>query len=59
MSDLQAFGSLFTNFSHVLPTSHVGYHASKPTESVVYCFYKITLKHVSTNQNVRTILVIL
>ena len=25
------------NFSRVLPTSRVGYHASKPIESVVYC----------------------
>ena len=24
------------------PTSQVGYHAGKPIESVVYCFYKIT-----------------
>ena len=29
--------------SSVLPTPQVGYHASKPIESVVYCFYKITL----------------
>ena len=48
-------------------------HTGKPIESVVYCFYKITLKHVSvffeftgtinlrflTSQNARTILVIL
>ena len=32
---------LFTIFLTVLPTSQVGYHASKPIESVVYCFYKI------------------
>ena len=25
----------------------MGDHAGKPIESVVYCFYKITLKHVS------------
>ena len=25
------------------PTSQVGYHAGKPVESVVYCFYEITL----------------
>ena len=31
------------SFSNVLPTSQVGYHANKPIESVVYCFYKITL----------------
>ena len=24
----------------ILPTSKVGYHAGKPLESVVYCFYK-------------------
>ena len=24
-------------FSRVLPTSRVGYHASKPIESVIYC----------------------
>ena len=36
-----AFGSWFTSFSRVLPTSHVGYHAGKPIESVVYCLNKI------------------
>ena len=33
---------LVTSFSSVLPTSRVSYHAGKPIESVVYCFYKIT-----------------
>ena len=61
------------NFSSVLSTSQVGYHAGKPIESALCCFYKITLKHVSvfyeftaainhrllTNQDARTILVIL
>ena len=61
------FGSWFTSFSRVLSTSQVGYHAGKPIESVVYCFYKLTLgflwvyRHnkpqVLTNQNARTILV--
>ena len=37
VSDLQL------SFSRVLRTSQVGYHAGKATESVVYCFYKITL----------------
>ena len=69
----RAEGESFTSISSVLPTSQVGYHAGKPIESVVYCFYKITLKHVSvfyeftgtinhrflTNQNARTMLVIL
>ena len=32
-----AFGSWFTSFSRVLPTSRVGYYAGKPIESVVYC----------------------
>ena len=32
-----AFGSWFTSFSRVLPTSRVGYHAGKPIENVVYC----------------------
>ena len=32
-----AFGSGFTSFSRVLPTSRVGYHAVKPIENVVYC----------------------
>ena len=32
-----AFGSWFTSFSHVLPTSRVGYHTVKPIESLVYC----------------------
>ena len=35
-----AFGSWFTSFFRVLPTSHMGYHASKSTESVVYCLSK-------------------
>ena len=38
-----AFGSWFTSFSSILPTSRVGYHAGKPIESVVYYFYEITL----------------
>ena len=29
--------------SQVLSTSQVVYHAGKPTESVVYCFYKTTM----------------
>ena len=32
-----AFGSRFTSFSPVLPTSRVSYHAVKPVESVVCC----------------------
>ena len=32
------------SFSRVLPASKVGYHAGKPIESVVYCFYKMTFK---------------
>ena len=62
-------GEWFTSFSSVLPTSQVVYHAGKPTESVVCCFYKITLsflwvyRHINhrflTNQNARTVLVIL
>ena len=64
------------SFSSVRPTSQVRYHTGKPIESVVYCFYKITIsktENVSvfyefagtinhrflTNQNARTILVIL
>ena len=39
-----AFGSWFTSFSRVLPTSQVGYHAGKPIESVVYCLDKLTDK---------------
>ena len=31
-----ALGSWFKSFSCVLPTSHVGYRAGKPIESVVY-----------------------
>ena len=30
-------------FLIVLPTSQVGYHAGKPIENVIYCFYKMTL----------------
>ena len=33
-------GSWRTSFSSVLPTSPVGYHASKPIEGVVYCLSK-------------------
>ena len=36
----RAEGDWSTSFSSVLPTSCVGYHAGKPIESVVYCFYK-------------------
>ena len=36
-SESLAFGSWFTSFLSVLPTSRVGYHAGKPIESVVYC----------------------
>ena len=39
----RAKGEWFISFSSVLPTSQVGYQAGKPIESVVYCFYKITL----------------
>ena len=35
-----AFGSWFTSFPRVLPTSRVGYHAGKPIESVIYCLRK-------------------
>ena len=38
------FGSWFTSFLSVLPTSQVGYHAGKPIESVVYCLDKLTDK---------------
>ena len=31
------------SFLSVLPTSQVGYHVGKPIESVIYCFYEITL----------------
>ena len=39
-----AFGSWFTSFSRVLPTSRVGYHDGKPIESVVYCLKKTSWK---------------
>ena len=32
----RAEGERFTSFFRVLPTSHVGYHAGKSRESVVY-----------------------
>ena len=38
----QAEGEWFTNFSSVLPTPCVGYHAGKPIESVVYCLNRIS-----------------
>ena len=34
--------------SRVLLTSQVGYHAGKPIESVVYCFYKITFNRMES-----------
>ena len=64
----RAEGELFTSFSIVLPTSQVGYQSGKPIESVVYCFYKITVffeltgtinHRFSNNQNARTIVFIL
>ena len=45
---LLAFGSWFTSFPRVLPTSRVGYHAGKPIERVVYCFYKITFSRMES-----------
>ena len=38
-----AFGSWVTSFSHVLPTSHMGYQAGEPMESVVYCLNNTVL----------------
>ena len=35
---------VINNFSSVFPTFQVGYYADKPTESAVYCVYKINLK---------------
>ena len=35
--------------SCVLPTSHMGYHASKPKESVVYCLIKPLENHTLHN----------
>ena len=35
-----AYGSWFTSFSRVLPTSQVVYYAGKPIERVVYCLNK-------------------
>ena len=39
----RAEGEWFTSFLSVLSTSPVVYHAGKPIESVVYCFYQITM----------------
>ena len=39
-----AFGSWLTAFSHVLPTSQMGYYAGKPIERAVPCFHKVKLK---------------
>ena len=41
-----AFGSWFTRFSRVLPTSLVGCHATKPIESVIY-YQKVTRKQMT------------
>ena len=35
---------VINNFSSVFPTFRVGCYADKPTESAVYCIYKINLK---------------
>ena len=35
---------VINNFSNIFPTFRVGYYADKPTESAVYCVYKINLK---------------
>ena len=35
-------------FCNCVPTSQVGYHAGKPIESVVYCFYKITFNKMES-----------
>ena len=47
VSEIHGFRGV-TSFSSVLPTSRVGYHASKPIESVVYCFYKITFSRTES-----------
>ena len=39
----RAVGEWLTSFLSVLSTSQVDYHAGKPIESVLYCFYKITM----------------
>ena len=44
-----AFGSWFASFSSVLPTSHVGYHAGKPIESVVYYLNKPSVIYAEFN----------
>ena len=41
----------FTSFSSVLPASQAGYHADKPIESVVYCFYEMTLSFLWVYQH--------
>ena len=41
-----AFGSWFTSFSRVLPTSRLGYYAGKPIESVVFCLSKQCKKSI-------------
>ena len=41
---------LFTSFSSVLPTSQVGYHAGKPIEIVVYCFFSIIALMIIENR---------
>ena len=40
----------FTSFSRVLPTSHVGYHAGKPIESVAYCLMKLAAGHAYSSR---------
>ena len=42
----EPLGKWFTSFSIVVPTSQVGYYSYKPIESVVYCFYNITMENV-------------
>lgn len=38
----------FINFSHVLPTSQVGYYAGKPMKSAVYCLLSFTSARYQT-----------
>ena len=36
------------NYTFYVTLTQVGYHTSKPISSVVYCFYKITLRWLNT-----------
>ena len=48
----RAEGESFTSFSHVLPTSQVGYHASKPIEGHRKCGLLLLSKKLKVKRQI-------